>query len=555
MAFSFIDIEQKKTRVIGFLFVFVSLFYFVTAYLVLLVLVNSCSFRTAASAAGDVFVLPSAGLTIAAVAVALFVGIAHWTISTSHVIEKISLAIGADALDEKDVYHQTYKNILEEVAVAIGGRRIEGMVISSTSLNAFALEDFNGRAVIGITEGLLARCSRAQIEAVVGHEAGHIVNGDCLSTTVTCALAEIYEETFARLSGGIRVARGRGSLAILLIYFVIGLMRFLSTIIRCFISREKEYRADASSVRLTRDPLSLAEALELISRGWRGAGMQGEKMQSIFIMNPDPDQLDEKEGMFADMFSTHPPIKKRIGILLNMAHMDEKTLEENLKNFKRASPVAKAEYNLTDGSDVKKWFIFMNQQWAGPYLLGDMKTLPGLMPDLWIRCDGDKAVKHLYEDKDLLALFSDQEKGDAAKAKAGCCPHCQTSLDDVSYEGVPIQKCSYCQGLFVEDGKISRILIRQDRDFSEEALKLAETVMKEKELFTEGLKKAKFQNTWVLTCSRCGRNMRRQFFVYSYPVEIDRCIYCGGVWFDRLELEILQYIYEHKERFFDGRDF
>jgi Zn-finger nucleic acid-binding protein len=49
--------------------------------------------------------------------------------------------------------------------------------------------------------------------------------------------------------------------------------------------------------------------------------------------------------------------------------------------------------------------------------------------------------------------------------------------------------------------------------------------------------------------------MRRQFFVYSYPVEIDRCIYCEGVWLDAQELEVLQYLYEHKEEFFDGEHF
>ncbi|MFZ5801070.1 MAG: zf-TFIIB domain-containing protein, partial [Candidatus Omnitrophota bacterium] len=38
------------------------------------------------------------------------------------------------------------------------------------------------------------------------------------------------------------------------------------------------------------------------------------------------------------------------------------------------------------------------------------------------------------------------------------------------------------------------------------------------------------------------------FFVYSYPVEIDRCYYCAGVWFDKSELEVLQYIYQHKEK-------
>ena len=60
---------------------------------------------------------------------------------------------------------------MDEVSIAIGGRPIEAMVIRSASMNAFALEDFSGRAIIGITEGLLSRLNRAPIEAVVAHEA------------------------------------------------------------------------------------------------------------------------------------------------------------------------------------------------------------------------------------------------------------------------------------------------------------------------------------------------------------------------------------------------
>ncbi len=291
----------------------------------------------------------------------------------------------------------------------------------------------------------------------------------------------------------------------------------------------------------------------MISKNWRGEGAQGEKLQSIFIVNPALDELDEGEGLVNDMFSTHPPIESRIGILLNMAHLDEKTLEENLKDFKRISPVASPEVSVEDESLPKKWFVFLDQKWAGPFLPEELKNLPGMTPEQWVRPDGATAVRHAYEEEPLMSLFGAQ-KTDAAQLT---CPHCKTPIGEISYEGAPAYKCSYCEGIFVEYDKITRILIRSDMEFSQETVRLAETIMESKKNMTQGLTKVALSNPWVLDCPKCGTGgkMRRQFFVYSYPVEIDRCVSCGGVWFDKQELEVLQYIYEHKEKFFDGNDF
>ncbi len=549
MPFSFIEIEERKSRIIGFVFVFILLFYFLTAYLLLFVLINTLL----SSPDKTGFVVPSLDQALIAFGIALFVALFHWMSSTSNLIEKISLSVGAVPAEPKDVYHQYFKNIVDEVSVAIGGRPIEARVIPTISMNAFALEDFNKRAVVGITEGLLSRLNRAQIEAVVGHEAGHIISGDCLATTVTCSLSEIYETSLERLSLLLRRSRGRGVVIIVLIYIVMGIMNFFSSLIRYFISRQREYRADAIAVRLTRDPLSMAEALAMISKGWRGAGSLGDKMQSIFIINPTASTLDETKGPLADVFSTHPPISERIRILLNMAHMDEKTLEEHLKNFHRVSPVAKAEFKQTDSGLSKKWSVFRDQKWEGPFLLEDLAKLTGLKPDAWVSREGEQAVMHAYEDKEVMSLF----RKDEAQDSKGLCPHCRTDLSEISYEGVPILKCQHCEGVFVENNRISRIMIRRDKQFSESTIRLAQVLIKEQKNLKAGLKKVDMKNAWVLPCPACGSKfkMRRQFFVYSYPVEIDRCSRCGGIWFDKQELEVLQYIYENKEEFFDGENF
>jgi heat shock protein HtpX len=543
MPFSFIDIEKEKNRIIALLFLFLILFYFVTAYLLLTVIENFHIFQLFYQEGGFKFFLPPFKHALITFLMALVVGSIHWSVSTNELIQKLTLAAGAMPIDPDDSYHQYLKNIVDEVSVAIGGRKIEPWVIRSSGMNAFALEDFNGRALIGVTEGLLARLNRAQIEAVVGHEVGHIASGDCLTTSVSCSLAEIYKESLARVNAVLRNSRGRGGLILILILMVLGLMGFLSTLLRCFISRERELRADAVGVRLTRDPLSLAEALKLITRNWRGEGADGENLQSIFIVNPQVDTLDDQEGVVSDLFSTHPPLKKRMSVLLSMAHVDEKTLEDNLKNFKRVSPVVKPEFTSGDTEVINKWQIFKDSKWEGPFSLEELKNMPGILPTQWVRMEGEEGVLQAYDYPALNALFtrSSGQGGDFV------CPICKVALEPYHYEGALVFKCTYCNGFFVQDDKVTRILIREDYEPSEGIARLAEIV-------ADSNKKINYQNVnpntlWVIDCPKCRGKMHREFFVYSYPVQIDRCVSCLGVWFDKNELEILQYIYQHKDKF------
>ena len=495
------------------------------------------------------FFHPPVGHVYLVLVAAFLLAAIHWYFSTTNLIVKLCSLIGADPIDPKDTYHQYFRNIVDEVSVATGGRSITPMVIRSSYMNAFALEDFNGQAIIGVTEGLLARLNRAQIEAVVGHEAGHIASGDCLNTTVLCSLAEIYEAGLSRAGSGFQNTKGKNIALLISVFLVLAIMELLSRILRCFLSRERELRADAVSVRLTRDPLSLAEALMLITRNWRGEGATGDSIQSIFIVNPRLDELDEQEGIFPDLFSTHPPARKRIDILLSMAHLDAKTLEDNLKNFRRVSPVAKPEFKPDiPAPAAKRWLILDdNKNWGGPFSLEELRKTPGLYPTQWIRPEGEDQAKMMYQEPELKALFDRQVQGQ------GACPYCKVGLEEVHYEGAIILKCAYCAGAFAESDKISRILIRQDYLPSQEVVRLGNSIISSNK--RSYFKTPEDKNLiWVIDCPKCKNKMRRQFYLYSYPIEIDRCLGCSGIWFDKFELEILQYIYENKKDFYQGSD-
>ncbi len=554
MPFSFIDIEEKKSRLIFLVFASLIVFYFATAWLLVLVVKNT-TFLYYSSSRITKFTFPTANQTFIALIVAFVAGLTHWAFSTHNLIQKITSSVDAYFADSKDTYHQYLKNIVDEVSVAVGGRNIDAYVIPSSAMNAFSIADFEGNAVIGATEGLLARLNRAQIEAVVGHEAAHIVSGDCLNATLICSLSELYRESFSKLSQAIRGSRGRGGIQIMPVLLVLGIMNILNKLLNSFISRQREYRADAVAVRLTRDPLSLAQALKIISSKWNGAGLSGENLESIFIVSPKLNALDEKDGLGPDLFSTHPPVRKRIQVLLDIAHEDEKTLEENIKNMRRASPVAKAEFTTDKPKDKKKWFVFKESKWQGPFGIPELRTLPGFLPTDWIKLEGVNGVSDAFQDKDIAEIF--EENNSAANVeKTGCaCPHCHVGLAEINYEGAPAFKCLHCEGVFVEHSKIPRILIRKDKAFSKEVEELANAVHKTKKPTYKDFDKHKGSKSWVIDCPKCHKKMKRQYFVYSYPVEIDRCWSCSGIWFDKQELEVLQYIYEYKDKFFSGKQF
>ena len=550
MPYSFTKIEEDKTRVIGFVFAFLVFFYFLAAWVIFSVskiywvgeTMDSVSYHESLAYSKNIFVtFPE---TLIVLSVALIVGVIHWALATGNLIPKIFGAVRAEKLDPKDSYHQMLQNIIDEVSVATGGRKIEGAVIPTAAMNAFALADFEGRAIIGVTEGLLARLSRAQIEAVIGHEAAHIVSGDCLATTVTSSLFKLYGSL---LSGMKAIAddtgsyRSRSSGYVFLIYGLVRMINLMGQLMNMFISRQRESRADAIAVRLTRDPLSLAEALYAISHYWRGGGIPGEELEAIFIVNPTYSKLDETKGVYSDLFSTHPPVEERLRILLGMAHRDVASLEEEMKK-KSAKPRQMIDEGVADNqAEEAEWLAHNDGKWLGPYTIAQAATLSWLAPDTWIKRMGAAHITRVYEDRDINKMF---QKGETSTGGL-LCPRCRVLLSEISYEGASLLKCPPCGGVLVGENDIQRILIRQDFGFSERIVKMAQLIKEEQAKYAFTPIDLKTAN--LFTCPKCQHlkaKMVRMFFSQVYRDEIDKCVFCGLIWFDKNELEMLQYLVE-----------
>ena len=544
MPYSFTKIEEDKTRTIGFVFFFLLFFYFASFWLIAL-LVKSFFFYEYADPRPPVFFSLNLRDSVMILAAALLAGYAHWTYTTSNLVTKISSVLKAEPLNKNDTYHQRLQNIIDEVSVATGGRKIEGMVIPTSAMNAFALMDFEGQAVIGVTEGLLARLTRAQLEAVVGHEAAHIVSGDCLATTVTTSLFALYSGLLKGLESVFRATRsssrrGGGILALLIaVYVLLWISRGMSHLARMFISRQREYRADAIAARLTRDPLSLAEALYAIGYRWRGSGLTAEELESIFIVNPAYCAIDEEAGLFADLFSTHPPLKERLQVLLEMAHTDMERVSKDVehKDNRPRTPAPGIESAMPN----PQWMVHRNGAWEGPFDAARIPNLEGIRPETWVQRLGTTDIRMAHENPELMNAMNNRDE----KAGTCHCPRCNIPLSTVIYEGVETNQCHFCHGILASPNDVERIIIRQEIGFPERITQLAAKIAEEEKIWREAV--IKREPKTMLTCPKCRPEtgkMLRMFYTAAYHVEIDKCLYCGSIWFDKDELEVLQCLIE-----------
>jgi len=547
MPFTFVEIEEHRTRTVAFLFVVLSLLY--TISIIALVwgarLFLGIESPPSAAALAVMMVIALAGAAI------------HWIGSTYQLVDRVLTAILAKPIDPDDTYHQRFKHVIEEVSVATGGRyQIEPCVIPTPAMNACAVADFNGRTAIAVTEGLLARLSRAQLEAVIGHEAAHVASGDSLSKSVFIGLFGLHEEALKRLSGlfsvrsGRNLLRGRGGALVLFIMAVLWVTNKAKRFCELCLSREQEYRADAVAVRLTRDPLSLAEALHLISTHWRGVGAQGESLSSIFILDPGTEYLSEQEGLFPDLFSTHPPTARRIGALLGMTHLSMDAFEHVMA---RRSPSRPREFapDKPPEAEPARWFAWLDGVWQGPLTLESLEGLNALTPNTWLRREGEHIAKPAAQEPPVLQILQRRygHDGPMEKGRVMECPNCHIQLVRVLYEGAPIDECPACRGCYVLPDQVSRILSRKEYAFPERIKRLAEALPKLScpIRVSQEFGSLPYNRMRDRQCPTCGSAVVRKFYTSAYLVEVEQCWICGLAWFDKDELELLQYLYEQPQ--------
>lgn len=263
-------------------------------------------------------------LTIAALALA---GVQS-TVSYFSGASLVLLSVHARELTPDTAKHQMVLDVINEMATAARMPVPKPYIMDDPSPNAFATGRDPAHSVVCVTQGLVDQMDREELQGVIGHEMSHVADYDIRTMMMIAVMVGgiamlsdfVYRWMFFGGFGG----RGRGgnnrdnqaaALIMVAVIILAALAPIFSQLLAMAVSRQREYLADASSVEFTRNPRALLRALEHIAKiesplkaGTAGTG-------HLFIVNPREGLRDDGEGFFANLFSTHPPLSKRIARL------------------------------------------------------------------------------------------------------------------------------------------------------------------------------------------------------------------------------------------------
>lgn len=224
--------------------------------------------------------------------------------------------------------------VTENLSMAAGLPMPKLYVIDDSAPNAFATGRDPKHAAVCATTGLLSKLDRTELEGVIAHELSHVGNYDTRLMSVVTVLAGVVVllgDWFLRMSwwgGRDRGNRGdQGDRGMGAIFIAVGLIfailsPLVAQLIQLAISRRRELLADASGVKLTRQPDGLARALVKISADKEPLEAANKATAHLYIMNPLKNlrylPAGRQVGWFAGMFNTHPPLSERIKQLNEM---------------------------------------------------------------------------------------------------------------------------------------------------------------------------------------------------------------------------------------------
>ena len=208
--------------------------------------------------------------------------------------------------------------VVERMTQRMGIPMPKMYVIPTESPNAFATGRNPKHASVAVTHGILGLLNDDELEGVLAHELGHVQNRDILTSSIAATLAGAIT-MIARMGywaslfggggqGGGSRQRGGGASGL----FMLILAPIAAMLIQLAVSRSREYEADATGAKTTGNPYALASALEKIDAYSKRLPMVASPSSAhLFIAQPLVGG-----GMFTSLFSTHPPMQKRIERLI-----------------------------------------------------------------------------------------------------------------------------------------------------------------------------------------------------------------------------------------------
>ncbi len=227
----------------------------------------------------------------------------------------IRVATGSKPLERKE--NKRVYNLIENLCISKGMKVPQIFLIEDDSLNAFASGINERTFAVTLSRGIIDKLDDDELEGVIAHELSHIRNRDVRLMMVSIIFVGIFafvaEIAFRSLRFG-ALSRGKkdAGVAILAAIVISAVCYLIALLLRFGISRSREYLADAGAAEMTRKPYALASALRKIDQDPLIEAVHNRDVAQLFFENPQP---EEKKFSFSNLFSTHPPIQKRIELL------------------------------------------------------------------------------------------------------------------------------------------------------------------------------------------------------------------------------------------------
>ncbi len=283
-----------------------------------------------------VHVFPGIGLLLMAIAAAT-----AWAGYNFGATMLIKTTGAKEILTPETEAEQRLMNVVEEMTIAAGTAKPRVWLVPDDAPNAFATGVKPAESHIAVTEGAVATLNREELQAVVAHEMGHIVNYDVRLMTLLTALvgmiALVHNSTrLMRFGGGRGRSRSGGKdggagllVAVLLVVWIISwaIAPLVTRFVAMKVGRSREFLADAMSAQFTRNPAALASALEKIGGSSIKPRAIPKSSAQLCIADPYHSAWDERKGKFADLMATHPPLRERVQRLRAMAYQGTEAVE------------------------------------------------------------------------------------------------------------------------------------------------------------------------------------------------------------------------------------
>ena len=244
------------------------------------------------------------------IALWVIVGAAIYALIQYFLAAKLAVAMtGAQEIQKSD--NPRLFRIVENLSITLGIPMPKVYLIEDPAPNAFATGRDPKHAVVAATTGILEIMDDRELEAVMAHEMGHVQNYDIRISMIAFGLVSaigILSDIVMHIIffGGDRRENNVNPVMIIGGIIVVVLAPIIAAIVQLAISRQREYLADATGVMTTRDTDGLVSALGKLETYGRPMQRQNSSSAHLFLNNP------LKPGIFASLFSTHPPLSERI---------------------------------------------------------------------------------------------------------------------------------------------------------------------------------------------------------------------------------------------------